>query len=177
MRVATIVVLLAACGPEPARTTGERCMHATIDGSPLPEVQCSGTPDACTCTRTDSEILGVCVPAQIMPEQLLAHCDTITAPDLCARFDVAAQHYCRWTPIQLLCEGRCEIAAQRGACVGLMYVGDGCGGSCALGDARGYTRAGPARLLLNPTCGDEPYAWQQCGAEGEGPACCLCPDG
>jgi len=116
------------------------------------------------------------MPAQIMPDQLLAFCDTITRPDLCARFDVAAFSYCRWLPVQVFCPGRCEVGAQQGACVGFRYAGEGCGGSCTIDGGQGYTRAepGPARLLINHECGDEPFGWQRCGVEGERPACCMC---
>lgn len=160
----------AECG------VGEGCLLQSDSSSPLHAVACAGTPDACNCQVTAEPLAGVCMPEALLPDNFLAHCDTLKTAVACTRFDVAVDRYCRWLPTSLSCGESCKATGESAACIGFAYVGDGCAGASCTGVGRGYARLRPggSELFFNPVCGDEPQGWVQCVFGDEAPACCVC---
>jgi hypothetical protein len=166
----------AECAP------GEGCLLQTDSTLALHAVDCNGTPDACSCTVTAGLLVGVCVAEVLLPDNFLAHCDTLKVAATCNRFDVNADRYCRWLPFRSFCDEACVVVGDGAVCVGFTRVGDGCFGDCAMdqapyGAGQGYSRLRPggADLLVNPTCGDEPDGWVRCALDGpDSTACCMC---
>lgn len=157
--------------------TGEGCLLQTASARPLHAVTCVGMPDACNCQATAAQLAGVCLPDALLPDNIVAHCDTLKTAAACARFDVPVERYCRWFPTSLSCGESCQATGESAACIGFAYVGDGCAGASCPGDlGRGYARLRPggSELFFNPVCGDEPDGWVQCVFGDEAPACCVC---
>lgn len=155
---------------------GEGCLLQAASPRPLHAVHCAGTPDACSCQVTAEELAGVCLPDALLPDNIVAHCDTLTTATACARFDLPVERYCRWFPTSLSCGESCKSSGESAACIGFAYVGEGCAGASCPGTGHGYARLRPggSELFYNPVCGDEPEGWVQCVFGDEAPACCVC---